>query len=103
MDLDFAIFHYLNGFAGRWYALDLFFAMEEDNNLLKGALFIAGFIWFWFHPAPAPRERRRVAIINTIPSVFIALVLNRALAVSLPFRHRRWTDQPSPSTDPQFT
>jgi hypothetical protein len=28
MDLDFAIFHYLNGFAGRWYALDLFFAME---------------------------------------------------------------------------
>jgi len=99
MDLDFTIFHYLNGFAGRWYGLDLFFAMEEDNNLLKGALFIAGFVWFWCHPAPG-RQHRRIAIINTMPSVFVALVLNRALAVSLPFRQRPMYDPSILFNDP---
>src|SRR5690242_12005241 len=99
MNLDLAIFQYLNGFAGRWYALDLFFGMEEDNNLLKGALFIAGFVWFWCHPAPG-REQRRVAIVNTMPSVFVALVLNRALAVSLPFRQRPMYDPTIPFNDP---
>jgi undecaprenyl-diphosphatase len=99
MDLDFAIFHYLNSFAGRWYALDLFFAMQEDNNLLKGALFIAGFVWFWCRPAPG-REQYRIAIINTMPSVFIALVLNRTLAISLPFRQRPMYDPTIPFNDP---
>jgi membrane-associated phospholipid phosphatase len=98
-NLDFAVFHALNSFAGRWYGLDLFFAMEEDNNLLKGALFIAGFVWFWFQPSER-REERRVAIINTLPSVFIALVLNRALAVSLPFRQRPMYDPTVPFNDP---
>jgi undecaprenyl-diphosphatase len=99
MELDQTLFQLLNGFAGRWYGLDLFFAMQEDNNLLKGALFLAGFVWFWFRRTPDPRPAR-VAIINTLPSVFVALFLNRLLSVCLPFRVRPMYDPSVLFNDP---
>jgi membrane-associated phospholipid phosphatase len=93
MNIDIAGFHALNALTGRWYALDLVFGYAQSVNLLKGAPFVAAFIWFWYRSAPPERQwRRRAVTLNLLPSVFLALVLNRAIAVLTPFRQRPMFD-----------
>lgn len=93
MSWDLALLHAVNGLAGRWYALDLLAGFAQDVNLLKGAPFVAALIWFWWRPAaPGLVHRRRAVIVNLVPAVFLALVVNRAIAVSLPFRDRPFYD-----------
>jgi undecaprenyl-diphosphatase len=109
MNIDVAVFHVLNGFAGRWYALDAAFGFAQNISLLKGVPFVAGLVWFWCRPStPEQLQRVRAVILNVLPSVFLALVLNRAIAVLAPFRERPMYDpamaanQPYPGLDVHF-
>jgi membrane-associated phospholipid phosphatase len=88
---DLTIFGFFNSFAGRWREIDLFFAWQQDNFAITGILFMAGFYWFWCYP-DAARDDRRSIIINMFPAIFVALVLNRVIALWLPFRERPMYD-----------
>jgi undecaprenyl-diphosphatase len=99
--MDLAVLDFFNGFAGRWHALDLFLGEQQDNFLISGILFMAGFCWFWFHPG-SRRDRRRAIILVMVPAVFIALVLNRMIATALPFRTRPMYDQAIPFINPHL-
>lgn len=96
---DVAVFHWINALAGRWYWLDLGLAYQEDNNLLKGAVFIAGLVWYWFRPAD-DLEHRRTVIVNTMVAVPVALLVNRVISFLLPFRARPLYDASVPFIDP---
>jgi undecaprenyl-diphosphatase len=89
--IDLTLFHAVNQFTGRWYALDWAAAVVQDNDLIKGVPFMVAFVWFWFRRSERQAERRAV-IINTLPAVLLALVLNRTIAVLLPFRARPAAD-----------
>jgi undecaprenyl-diphosphatase len=88
---DLMLFHAVNRFTGRWYALDWAAAAVQDNDLLKGAPFVAAFVWFWFRRSERQGERRTV-IVATLPAMLLALVLNRTIAVLMPFRVRPAAD-----------
>ena len=69
-------------------SLDRIVAYEQWNQLLNGGVFLAAYWWFWFS---GPDQRRRVdrgRIVEALLGVFLALVVARILAVSLPFRVR---------------
>jgi membrane-associated phospholipid phosphatase len=85
--LDLYLFHAVNGFCGNW-ALDRIAAFEEGSNLFKGGILMAAYWWFWFSPDADRRLRHRHIVIGAIAGAIIALALNRALAVTLPFRLR---------------
>ena len=87
MHLDLAVFHAVNGLCGNWL-LDRIAAYEENNFFFKGAVFLTLYWWFWFAPEQDRRLRNRQIIIAAIIGAVVALALNRALAVALPFRVR---------------
>lgn len=99
MDFDLAVFHWVNGFVGRWPAVDVFWAYEEDNFLFKGGIFLAVYAFFWFRPAAAQEAHRRI-VLNAFLAVAVALVLNRALSLALPFRVRPMYDPASGALSP---
>jgi undecaprenyl-diphosphatase len=88
---DLLLFHAINQFTGRWYALDWAAAVVQDNDLIKGAPFVAAFVWFWFRRSER-QEDRRTMILATLPAMLLALVLNRTIAVLMPFRVRPAAD-----------
>jgi membrane-associated phospholipid phosphatase len=84
--VDVVIYHVLNGFAGnRW--LDYFASFEENDNLLKGGLFVAMYWYLWFRAGPDQDKRRR-AIIAIVVGTLLALVASRMVADLTPFRIR---------------
>lgn len=85
--LDLVLFHAVNGWCGTW-SLDRIVAYEERNQLLKGGLMLTACWWFWFAGPPPRREENRQRVIEALIGVFIALVLARTLAATLPFRER---------------
>jgi undecaprenyl-diphosphatase len=87
MNLDLAIFHAVNGFCGNW-TLDRLAMLEENNDLIKGGLFLALYWWFWFTPEPDRRQANRRIIVIAFVGTALALAVNRALADMLPFRVR---------------
>ena len=87
MHLDLAVFHAVNGLCGNWL-LDRIAAYEENNYFFKGGIFLALYWWFWFAPEQDRRLRNRQIILVAIVGTIVALALNRALAVTLPFRVR---------------
>lgn len=97
--LDLAVLAFFNGFANRWHGVDLFFAWQEDNNILKGIAFMVGFVWYWFEPHPECEKRREI-IVNMALAVGIGLVINRVIAVGLPFRVRPMYDPTIPFNNP---
>jgi len=89
-NLDVAIYHFFNKFAGNRF-LDYFASFEENSNLLKGGLFLAAYWHFWFRAGP-DRDRRRRAIIAIVAGALFALVASRTIADLLPFRTRPMYD-----------
>jgi undecaprenyl-diphosphatase len=89
-NFDRAIVGLLNSFVGHWHEFDLFIAWL-DANFVGGTVFLAGIFWFWCYRDNRQVDRQRV-IINMVPAVFIALVINRTIAVWLPFRARPMHD-----------
>jgi undecaprenyl-diphosphatase len=76
--------------SGNWL-LDRLAGYEENNNLLKGGLFMATFWYFWFQPSPE-RELRRRTIIAVMLGALLALAANRTIAALAPFRLRPMYD-----------
>jgi membrane-associated phospholipid phosphatase len=92
-NIDVVIYHFLNGFAGNRF-LDHFASFEENDNLLKGGLFLAMYWYLWFRAGP-DQERRRRAIIAILAGALLALVASRTVANFAPYRIR-------PIYDPQL-
>ena len=84
------IYHFLNGFAGNRF-LDHFANFEENDNLLKGGLFLAMYWYLWFR-AGSDRDRRRRAIIAILAGALLALVASRTVANFAPYRVRPMYD-----------
>jgi len=89
--LDLRVFQFLNGFAGNWF-LDRIASYEEADNLLKGGLFLAMYVYLWFRIGP-DQEKRRRAIIAILAATFLTLVLCRTIADLVPFRVRPMFDR----------
>jgi undecaprenyl-diphosphatase len=88
--VDEVIFHFLNGFAGRPW-LDYLANFEENDNLLKGGLFLAAYWYLWFRSCPE-QERRRRTIVAILAGSLLALVAARVIADIAPFRVRPMFD-----------
>jgi undecaprenyl-diphosphatase len=88
--VDEVIYHFLNGFAGHPW-MDYFANFEENDNLLKGGLFLAAFWYLWFRSGPE-QERRRKAIVAILVGSLLALVAARVIANFAPFRVRPMND-----------
>ncbi len=91
--LDFAIIHFLNGFAHRCWTFDAFVMVVEESNLLKGGIGLALFWWAWvrYHEASDKQELLLFAFVSSSFSLLFA----RALALCIPFRER-------PLRNPQY-
>jgi len=87
MDPDLAIFHAINAYCGRSWALDHLLGAFEGNNLIRGGLYLATFWALWFDPAK-DQVRRREILITLLFAVVLSLIANRLLSVLLPFRSR---------------
>ena len=83
---DLGVYHFLNGYAGQ-QLINRLAAFEEENNLLKGGLFLAAYACLWFHRGP-DRENRRRETIAIFVGTMLAIVVSRIVADILPFRIR---------------
>lgn len=84
--VDVSIYLFLNRYAGNWL-LDRLVSQEENNNLFKGGLFLATYVFLWFRTGPE-RDKRRKAIIAILTGALLALVVSRTIANLTPFRVR---------------
>jgi undecaprenyl-diphosphatase len=84
--LDAAILGWVNGFAGRWPALDHLAIMVASSHLLKGGVMMTLLWWAWFTP-PAS-ERRRVGIVAAFVAVGVAIPAARVLQLASAYRPR---------------
>lgn len=84
---DVGIISFLNGFAHRSWTFDTLVALLGLNYLLKGGVITALYWWAWFREGERKTENREFLLFGLLGS-FLALVLARGIAVSLPFRER---------------
>jgi membrane-associated phospholipid phosphatase len=89
-NVDVAIYHFLNRFAGNWF-LDRIADFEESNNLFKGVLFLTIYWSLWFR-AGSDQDRRRRAIIAILACTLLALIASRTIANFAPYRIRPMYD-----------
>jgi undecaprenyl-diphosphatase len=87
---DVAVYHFLNGFAGNRF-LDQLASFEEDNNFLKGGVFLAMYWCLWFR-AGWDQDRLRRAIIAILVGAIFSLFVSRTIASVAPFRVRPMYD-----------
>jgi membrane-associated phospholipid phosphatase len=71
--------------------LDHFASFEENDNLLKGGLFLAIYWYLWFRACP-DQDRRRKAIITILIGALLALAVSRTIANFAPYRVRPMYD-----------
>ena len=84
---DSSILTFLNQFAHRWYAFDAAMYYAATYNLVKGGVIAAALWWVWFdHHQEQPRKQE--ILVSTLAASAVAILLARALALSLPFRTR---------------
>src|SRR3569832_1706532 len=98
--VDVAVYRFFNAYAGSWL-LDHIAGFEEDNNLIKGGLFMAAYTSLWFCKT-ADQERRRRKIIAIFVGVIISLAVCRTIADIAPFRIRPMFDPSIPRTPAAF-
>jgi undecaprenyl-diphosphatase len=91
---DFAIVHFLNGFAHRSEKFDDLAFLVEESNLLKGGIALALVWWAWFKYEKPPSNKREFLLFGFASSA-VALLLGRALSLWIPFRER-------PLQNPQY-
>jgi undecaprenyl-diphosphatase len=87
--LDRTVLVALNGFAGRWPALDRTALVLAGNHLVKGGIVMALVWWAWFCPGGRRQaaERRKV-VVMTLVAAAAALAFSFAVQMLLPFRPR---------------
>lgn len=85
--IDSKTIDFFNQFAQQLWVFDRVVVFIANNCMLKGGMLIAllWYAWFYRHQQP---DRLRSKIISGIFASLVALVIARALAVSLPFRLR---------------
>lgn len=84
---DRALVLFVNHFARRWPAFDLFMFELSGSNLLKGGVELGVFWWMWFTPRPNVRAMRE-RLFATLAGGMLAVLAGRVLAHMLPFRVR---------------
>jgi membrane-associated phospholipid phosphatase len=84
---DAAILHYLNGFAHRSWNFDHFVGLVAISHLFKGAVPACLIWWAWFRKGEEGSEDREF-LISGLAAAFLALLVARGLADTLPFRPR---------------
>lgn len=87
--LDFSVYRLLNGFAGNWY-LDRLARFEEGNNLLRGGLFLAVYVYVWFRVGPRQEKQRR-EVLAIFAGTLLSLVVCRTIADLAPLVSARCT------------
>jgi membrane-associated phospholipid phosphatase len=83
---DISVYRFLNAYAGN-RVLDRLAGFEENDNLLKGGIFFAMYVYLWFRAGPRQEERRRT-IVAILAGTILALIVSRAIADFAPFRVR---------------
>lgn len=83
-NLDISIFRAINDICGWSPALD---RVVVHLEVLKGSLFLGIFGVLWYQPGPDQTKRRETLVIMIL-AVAIALIVNRAISLSVPFRVR---------------
>lgn len=92
--LDSALFHALNGLAGRWPLLDGLARLIVNDYLAPTTLALM-LVWLWFRGrAPMQRHRDTAAVLNAIAAQFAANVILKAVNL-LYFRPRPFDADPS--------
>jgi undecaprenyl-diphosphatase len=84
---DLEIITYVNQFSQHSWMFDKIIGSLSSNHLLKGGVLVTVIWWAWFK-AEDRHSNNREHIISTLFSCLIAIVLGRALALTLPFRPR---------------
>ena len=77
---------YLNQFARRSWAFDIFFVLCS-NYLLRVAGIVPLYWWAWFRGGEDKTTKRDVLMFGMVSCIF-SLLVSRALAATLPFRER---------------
>lgn len=85
--VDLYILAFFNQFSHRIWAIDKAVFFMSGCQLLKGGVLVAIIWWGWFK-SNARQTQAREHIIATLFSSFIAMLLARVLALTLPFRPR---------------
>jgi len=85
-DIDLSLFHAINDYCGRSWALDHFLGSLQGNNLISGGLYLASFWALWLQPTDG--QARREMLITLLFAVVLSLILNRLLSIIVPFRVR---------------
>jgi undecaprenyl-diphosphatase len=100
LELDLAVFHWINGFSGM-FVLSRIFALDERFLYLKGGLFLAIYWYFWFGDGPRRNEDRRT-IVAVLTGSMLAIFVNRVISMAAPFRPRPMYDAASGWIPPQI-
>jgi undecaprenyl-diphosphatase len=85
--LDFHVITFLNQFAHRSWTFDYFVLLIGQNYVLKTGVITALLGWTWFRKSEDSTEHRRILVFAMIASC-VAVLLNRMLALVVPFRVR---------------
>jgi undecaprenyl-diphosphatase len=85
-DIDYALFHAINGFCGQSSAVDHIVSGLESYQV-KGLAFMGTFGVLWFQRTK-DQARQRETLVLILLAIVISLVVARALAGLLPFRTR---------------
>jgi undecaprenyl-diphosphatase len=68
--------------------VDELFVFISKHNSFKGGVIMIAFWWLWFPSIDEDKRTRRVKIIMSLLSGFVAILIARILVLSLPFRLR---------------
>jgi undecaprenyl-diphosphatase len=85
---DLWIVSFLNSFAHRSHAFDVFVAVVLQTDLIKAGVITALLWWAWFQPTCKREQERHEFLVSWAFASFLSLVTARILALSLPFRER---------------
>ena len=85
--LDDRLLLWVNQFMTLWPVFDRSVAWLLTASILKLAPFVLVICWFWFDRSPAQSHRRHL-LVEAVFTGFLALVVGRVLALTLPFRLR---------------
>ena len=84
--LDYNVITFLNQFANQSWTLDTIVFLLANNSVLKTGLIVALLGWTWFRRTDS-REARATLVFGLMASC-AAVVVNRLLALAVPFRVR---------------
>ena len=85
---DLAVIDFFQHYVGKYRFIDSIIAFIARNNFFKGGLLLIVFWWLWFPPNNQDTKERRIKIILTLFSGFVAILAGRILVLCLPFRVR---------------